>query len=114
MVDEEEGAYSGKGRSRVMSLWVAEFFCLVAAHLFSPFFRTSFVGMVKRINKNTDKGDNWREETYEELVRQVERNAKSSLMYWTVGDRVNAKRQAIDAATYSVFLVKKIEEANRG
>lgn len=96
-----------------MSLWIAEFFCLVAAHLLSPFFRGSFVSMINRIKKNTDKGDNWKKKTYEELVGQVERNVKSSLMYWVAGDRINAKRQATDAATYSIFLMKKIEDVCR-
>ena len=90
--------------------WIAEFICLVAAHLTSPFFKSSFFSIVMRMKRSGKVGDKWKSETYEELVHQVERNVKSSLMYFAQGDMSNAKRQATDAATYSVFLMKKIND----
>lgn len=89
--------------------WIAEFFCLVAAHLMSPFFKSSFVSITMRMRQNKTKKDSWKHKSYEELVRQVERNVKSSLMYYAQGDLTNAKRQAVDAATYSTFLIKTVE-----
>ncbi len=92
--------------------WILKFSCIVAAYIMSPFFKSAFMTMINR-RRILRRGNAWRLKTYEEITREIERNAKSSLMYFGQGDLENAKRQATDAATYSVFLLKKIEEVHK-